>query len=47
MENKCNERYEMPWIEVIDLEEDIIRTSGDNELPDDILSLGGNNPPSN
>ena len=43
MENKCKERYEMPWIEVIDLEEDIIRTSSGNELPEDPLSLGGNN----
>lgn len=47
MENKCKERYEMPWIEVIDLEEDIIRTSGGDELPDDILSQGGNNPLNN
>ena len=32
MENTCYESYQTPWIEVIDLEEDIIQTSG-NELP--------------
>ena len=38
-----NERYEAPWLEVIDLEEDIIRTSGE-ELPFDPFPQDGNNP---
>ena len=37
MENNYNESYQTPWMEVIDLEDDIIQTSGGggSELPPD------------
>ena len=36
MENQAAERYQKPWMEIIELEDDIILTSGgrEDEIPD-------------